>query len=158
MTATSSLTEQLGEITVNVFDAMLGVPVHPVKSFHNEAVLAGAESYPFDVEGRVAFSGAWNGAVLVRCSLEQARQWAKKLMSTPDPNEDDLREAVAELTNMVAGNFKALLPPKNVLGLPDVSVGSLSAVDQTSGTVVSAVLLYSPFGSFRTLLTQHRTN
>ncbi|HVT80928.1 MAG TPA: chemotaxis protein CheX [Phycisphaerae bacterium] len=73
----------------------------------------------------VQITGAWNGAVLLDCSADVARQ-AAAIMFGMDPKAvsvPELQDAVAELVNMIGGNFKALLPAKSFLSLPAVIEG-----------------------------------
>ena len=73
----------------------------------------------------IQITGMWNGAVLLDCPVELARL-AASIMFSKEPAKvttADLQDAVAELVNMVGGNFKALLPEKCYLSLPAVVEG-----------------------------------
>lgn len=74
--------------------------------------------------GCVQITGTWCGAVLVQCSPEFAAKAARIIFASEGTGgEDDERDALGELTNMIAGNLKALLPSPSFLALPTVSEG-----------------------------------
>lgn len=68
----------------------------------------------------VRISGGWEGAIALSCPPELARMAAVFMFSVePDgASLEDAREALAELTNIVGGNLKALLPPPCHSSLP----------------------------------------
>jgi len=80
---------------------------------------------PDMVTAAVHFAGAWQGAVLLECTPLQACRFAELLMSIDPPEiiDDDVRDAVGELANMLAGNLKSVLPPGVVLSMPLVVDG-----------------------------------
>ena len=101
-----------------VFSTMLGLKV---------------ELYPMPwacppdmVTATVHFAGAWQGAVLLECTRGQARAFTRLLMSIDRSvmSDEDVRDALGELTNMLAGNLKSVLPGGVVLSMPSVIVGS----------------------------------
>jgi chemotaxis protein CheX len=101
-----------------VFTTMLGLHVKP---------------YPMDwtppqemITAAVYFAGDWHGAVLLECTRDQACSFAHLLMSIPLPDtiNDDVRDALGELSNMLAGNLKSVLPPGVLLSMPSVIEGS----------------------------------
>lgn len=73
----------------------------------------------------VPFDGAWEGALVLRCpSSLAAALTAKMFASDREPSQDDIRDALGELTNMLAGNVRALLPQPCRIGLPIVAFGN----------------------------------
>jgi len=78
------------------------------------------------VTAAVYFAGSWRGAVLLECTPQEARHFAYLLMSIEPPEtiNDDVRDALGELANMLAGNLKSVLPPGVVLSMPSVIEGS----------------------------------
>lgn len=77
------------------------------------------------VSGVVQVSDAWTGAVQLECSGDFGRLAAGRMFST-DPtlvSDVDLRDAMGELTNMIGGNIKSLLPAPSHLSLPEVTYG-----------------------------------
>ncbi|MGP8245434.1 MAG: chemotaxis protein CheX [Bryobacteraceae bacterium] len=92
-----------------------------------------AEPYPMPwvrppdmITAAVYFAGAWRGAVLLECTPCQARTFAQLLMSVGPAAtvDDDVRDALGELANMLAGNLKPVLPGGVVLSMPSVIEGS----------------------------------
>lgn len=77
------------------------------------------------VTGLVPISGAWSGVVALECPVGLGRQVASLMFDTPAEliTVDQIHDAIGELTNIVSGNFKTLLPDPSYLGLPTVAEG-----------------------------------
>jgi len=77
------------------------------------------------VAGCIQIAGAWTGAVIVYTSARLANEAASKMLAIPAEKieEEDIQDALAELTNMVGGNIKSLVPGPSLLGLPSVTTG-----------------------------------
>lgn len=73
----------------------------------------------------VQLVGAWNGAVLIDCSIPLAREAAACFLGkdASDPTTDEIRDTLGELANMAAGSVKALLPQPTHISLPAVADG-----------------------------------
>ncbi len=56
----------------------------------------------------VHLSGDWNGALLFECDRRQACQFAGRFLSMEPPEavNDDVRDVLGELANMIGGNMK----------------------------------------------------
>ena len=78
------------------------------------------------VTGIVNIDGAWHGAVLVRCPARVgvARDRRRCSRATTIRRSTTSATRSGELTNMVAGNVKALLPAPSAISLPTVAFGS----------------------------------
>lgn len=73
----------------------------------------------------VQVEGAWEGAVVLRCSEAMAGLLAAAMFDGPGPPEpDEVVDAMGEITNIMAGNIKALLPQPCRITLPIVALGS----------------------------------
>jgi chemotaxis protein CheX len=74
----------------------------------------------------VYLEGEWNGAVMLECDSNQACQFTGKLlgMDPPDEFNDDVRDVLGELANMIGGNIKSVISPEDRLSLPSVIRGS----------------------------------
>lgn len=86
----------------------------------------------------VHISGAWQGAVLVHCSLELARLATARFLAV-DPGEiaiEQMRDAMGELANMSAGSVKPLLPEPCQLSLPSVADGTDYHLSVPQGTLL----------------------
>lgn len=72
----------------------------------------------------VELSGAWRGAVLLSCSRRLAGVACERMLAPVGGGEAKLQDtfdALGELTNMLAGQVKALLPGPTRIGIPEVS-------------------------------------
>ena len=106
--------EQMFEYAQTVWTTILGVPLSASPSPD-----PGAERF----HGRVHISGAWEGTVVLECSGAFARWAASRMFESNDTTFDEVRDALGELTNMVGGNIKALLPGPSRLSIPEVASG-----------------------------------
>jgi chemotaxis protein CheX len=111
--------EELEQIVATVWATMLGIkaePIGPVDPTGGDSLLTGC----------VQITGAWEGAVVLTCPAALARDAAAGVFDT-SPAEvpaEQVRDLLGELTNVLAGNLKALLPEVSHLGLPAVTDGT----------------------------------
>lgn len=103
-------------ITQDVWASFLGVEIYQVAV---DESLAGRPS----MVGAVRVTDAWFGAVVLEMTPGLSRQVAATMFaSTPDAvTEPEVVDALGELTNMIGGNVKSLLPAPSQLSLPMVS-------------------------------------
>jgi chemotaxis protein CheX len=73
----------------------------------------------------VHLTGDWNGAVMLDCNPRQACQFAGLILSMdpPDIVDDDVRDVLGELANMIGGNMKCCMPTGVRLSMPTVMEG-----------------------------------
>jgi len=73
----------------------------------------------------VQITGAWQGAATVRCASELANQISASMFGVEPgaASREEVQDALGELANMIAGNFKVLLPTGCQLSLPAVVEG-----------------------------------
>lgn len=80
----------------------------------------------------VTVDGDWRGEVSLSCSLRTAQHMSRTMLEVagdePDPDVEDVEDAMREVVNVIGGNVKALVPGGRSLGLPVLAVGS-PAVD-----------------------------
>jgi len=111
-------TSDICEVVRNVWDCVLGLPVVPaaphVEWQADERLL-----------GAISISGEWTGVIVLQASRAAAFEAARRMF--PDEAEQlsevDIRDALAELTNIVGGNIKSLVPGPSSLALPGVTTG-----------------------------------
>jgi chemotaxis protein CheX len=110
--------EALAEIVESVFVTMMGIEVS------TSEVRWGASGDR--LTSFVQLTGEWNGAVLLECSRWQACQFAGRIlmMDPPDAVDDDVRDVLGELANMIGGNMKAGMPAGVRLSMPTVMDGT----------------------------------
>jgi chemotaxis protein CheX len=118
-----SLVGELCFATREVFSTMLGLEVTPGNAFVQRNVIGSAEG----VMSLIGLAGAWTGAGSVICTPACACEMAHCLLMTEYPAVDnEVLDAVAEVTNMVIGNFKTLIEPRTGplgLSIPSVVYG-----------------------------------
>ena len=98
----SHATDQLRDIAADVFSSMVGLELTHV------AETCGFVANPAQVVGTVAFAGSWTGYVAIVTSQAAARELTAALLG-PDPGDVDaqVRDALGEVVNVVAGGFRA---------------------------------------------------
>jgi len=121
-----------------VFEIMLGCRVKPVaQSEHppNEEFTA-----------MIGMAGALCGILTVRCSAKTAGQIAKSMLGDTAKSEEEVADALGEICNMIAGNFKNKLAGTDercMLSVPTViSGGEYSFHSLADGNSVETVLLF----------------
>jgi chemotaxis protein CheX len=116
-------------------------------SFTGTAIGSASEEVALDAGdvtvGRVAVTGPWQGCVLLACPTQLARSAASAMFDLPAERltDDEVADALGELTNMVAGNIKSLLPGPSRLSMPTVMVSASSTVRMPHAVLVNTVSL-----------------
>jgi chemotaxis protein CheX len=124
--------EDLARIVVSVFQTMLQLDTEPAKSTWTPA--------PDGLTAAIYFAGAWKGAVLLECTRPQAFEFTHRLMSIDPPGsvDDDVRDSLGELANMLAGNLKSVLPHGIDLSMPSVVAGSDYSLRVCGGSMIDS--------------------
>ena len=109
--------ELLAQIVESVFTTMMDLEVSPSDA-------------PWTPSGdrltsTVYLTGEWNGAVLFDCNPRQACQFAGRILSMDPPAivDDDVRDVLGELANMIGGNMKCGMTTGVSLSMPTVMEG-----------------------------------
>jgi hypothetical protein len=113
--------EDLESIAENVWGTTLGIGVSRLPEW------AGPDTTPGMLVGVVRIGGAWRGSVAVHCPAELAGAAAEIIFGVDPaapPTATEMRDALLELTNMIGGNLKALLPETCELSLPVVTAAA----------------------------------
>jgi chemotaxis protein CheX len=111
---------KIRESIETVWQSMLGLAVG------NAPKQIERQRRPDVMTGCVQITGNWQGAVTLDCSPVLAHKIAG-IMFGVDPGDTTLEQtldAIGELTNIIGGNVKALLPGPCHLSLPVVTEGS----------------------------------
>jgi chemotaxis protein CheX len=143
-----SYRESAAQIVHDVFSTMLELETWP------EGEPAARPAHP--LVSAVYFAGAWKGAVLLECPIRQALQFTAHLMSIepPDSLNDDVRDSMGELSNMIAGNLRSLLPPGTALSMPSVVEGSSFTLRVIGSNEAVSLCFTCPEGPFTLTLVQ----
>jgi chemotaxis protein CheX len=98
----------------------------------------------------VSLTGDWNGAVLIECNPRQACQFAGRIlaMDAPDAVDDDVRDVLGELANMVGGNMKSGMSTGVRLSMPSVMNGRDYDVRVVGSEVEERTGFQCEFGNF----------
>jgi chemotaxis protein CheX len=109
----------LGDAVKEVFSMMVGAEVTVPETE--------PASRTVDVTGMVGLAGALCGVMSVRCSSNSANKIASQMLSVPiEEAASHQSDAIGEICNMVAGNFKAKIDgmqDKCMLSVPTVITG-----------------------------------
>jgi CheY-specific phosphatase CheX len=122
--------EDLRAVAPSIWEMMLGLPLRPEEV--DEDPFADVAS----MTGLVTIAGGWSGAVQVQCSQAAAEAFAAAMFAVDEVDADEVRDAMAELTNMTGGGMKNLLPEGCQLGIPTVTAGVGYRVDVPRTVVV----------------------
>lgn len=139
--------DDLASVVQSVFATMMNLEVT-----RSEAPWTHA---PNTITSAVLFVGEWRGGTLVECEGWQACQFAVHFMGVdlPAAIDDDVRDVMGELANMVAGNLKSLLPHGVDLSIPSVVEGTDYAMHVCRGAnAMERMTFSSPVGDFRVTL------
>ena len=135
--------EQITEIAQEVWESFLTMSLLPHPLGPDAPALEGQT-----ITGCVHVSGEWTGSVFLSCDLEVAAG-AAEAMFAADPGSlsaDEVSDAVGELTNMVGGNVKSLLPAPSRLSVPTIAVGEPGSVRIPGAVRLDRVVLLSAPG------------
>jgi len=110
--------DMLAQIVKSVFITMMGLEVSDCE--------APPSSHGERLTSFVHLTGGWNGAVLFECNRHQACLFAGRILSMDPPEsvDDDVRDVIGELANMIGGNLKSGMAPGVRLSMPTVMEGN----------------------------------
>jgi chemotaxis protein CheX len=110
--------EMLAQTVESVFLNMMNLEVSPGETPWNPS--------HDQLTSAVHLSGIWNGALLFECDQRQACRFAGRFLSMdpPDTVNDDVRDVLGELANMIGGNMKSAVASGLSLSMPSVTDGS----------------------------------
>jgi CheY-specific phosphatase CheX len=79
---------------------------------------------PEQMTAKVAFDGTWTGELALRANPQQARHFAELFFGAADGDlEEESRDVMGELANIIAGNLMVVLPRGAHHGTPLVIFG-----------------------------------
>jgi chemotaxis protein CheX len=126
--------EQIVGITRDVWTSFTGREIGPAD---DDGAAEGGDV----TIGCVAVTGGWQGCVLLAVPTPLARTVAAAMFVLPagQLTDDEVADALGELTNMIAGNVKSLLPGPSSLSMPAVTAGAAPTVRIPRGLLVNRV-------------------
>ena len=131
------LPSELAQIVGSVFSTMMGLELTEC----NTPWFPGGNR----LTSAVQLTGDWSGAVLMECDGRQACRFADRFLarepSGNDVVDDDVRDVLGELANMIGGNLKSLLSRGIQLSMPSVVDGSNYSL-RICGAEVRALLAF----------------
>jgi chemotaxis protein CheX len=138
---------EIAQIVSDVFQTMLSVEVTPLDRDQSEP--AGG------LTATVQFLGEPKGAVLLHCTVKQALDFTSRMLGEePQGLNDDVRDVLGELVNVVGGNLKSLFSPGVALSLPMVAEGKDHALHLCKSRQVTTVGFSCDLGAFHVSLTR----
>lgn len=110
--------EMVGQIVESIFISMMNLEVSP-----SETPWVPSND---QLTSAVHLSGVWNGALLFECNRRQACQLTGRFLSMDPPEvvNDDVRDVLGEIANMIGGNIKSAVAAGLSLSMPSVTDGS----------------------------------
>jgi chemotaxis protein CheX len=114
-----SYANELEQVVDTVFTTMMGIEV---------VVRHGAgdcPERPHVVTASIRLLGNYRGTIRMHCLPAQACEFAGSFLGMPAPDtvDDDVRDVLGELANMIAGNLKCTLGPGVTISIPAVKEG-----------------------------------
>ncbi len=135
--------EQMTVIAQEIWESFLMMDLQPHPLGPGAPALHGRT-----LTGSVAVSGEWDGVVFLEVSAEPATAGAEAMFAA-DPGSlsaDEVSDALGELTNMVGGNIKSLLPAPSKLSIPSVAEGFAYTVRVPGAVLLDRVALVCAAG------------
>ena len=140
--ATPDALESQITVTQQVFALMAGIEIFP-----SEAALPETDLF---LESVLDYLFICKGSVVLECSAPVAFAFTERLMGIPTPTEfnDDVKDSMGELVNMIGGNLKGLLSVDTVLSAPVVFNEKHASITQNR-VKLSSIDFDCEFGLFR---------
>lgn len=141
-TAERSYEAEINETVSDLFGTMLDTEATP----SSEKALPGKDM----VTAIIAFAGAWNGDLVLECCHAQAMVFAQRFLQCDALTEvgEDVISTIAELSNIVAGNLKVVLPGGTNISTPSVIEGSNYDVKIYRGKIINHTIFTTDAGPF----------
>jgi CheY-specific phosphatase CheX len=101
------------------------------------------------VTAAIYFTEPWKGAMMLECAVSLAFEFTARVMSVPLPTsvDADVCDSMGELVNMIAGNFKALMPPETGISIPSVVRGRDYILQMRGSKTLSQIVFETEFGA-----------
>lgn len=111
--------KEITQFTQDIWESILGLQAEPTNIFK-------APELEKTLAGFIQIIGAWHGTVSIHCPASLARTAASIMFDVEEKKTtmEQIQDAIGELTNMLGGNIKSLLPEHESchLSLPGVAI------------------------------------
>ena len=116
----NTIEHAMAETVSSIWASILGKDVFPVLDGDHD------DAHEATFVGCIHVTGPEVGVVMLRCPAGLATELASAMFSLPcaDVGVSDAQDALGELTNIMGGNFKAMLSDGHHLSLPTVVEGN----------------------------------
>lgn len=143
--------------TKTLFETMIMLDLQPNDAFYEDE-----KHIKTDVIGMVSFTGKYHGVIALFCSRKFALKVASAMLMTELTEFDnDVKDAVGEVTNMIAGNVKTKLVAQYGemnLSIPIVIAGEGLSITAVNNHPVVADTTLSCFSKDPWLMTPFTSN
>lgn len=121
------LSDDVAAIVQEVWSSMLGLDIAPTEG---DDIVTGPA-----IAGSVSVTGASDCLIAVEMETATAKLVGSTMfmMAIDEIPMNDVTDAVGELTNMIGGNIKSLLPEPSALSLPVVAQGEPPTIKVVGG-------------------------
>jgi CheY-specific phosphatase CheX len=142
LTTSEALEAQIS-VVQQVFQIMAGMEVYPSRRALTEADPC--------IESVLNYLVVCKGSIVLESSTGVAFSFTERLMGVPKPTscDDDVRDAMGELVNMIGGNLKGLLPLETELSIPVVYEDPSPEMAHSRRARLSCLDFDCAFGLFR---------
>jgi chemotaxis protein CheX len=136
---------EIEQIVQMIFETMLSMTIQRTE---------GGVGEPHRLLGTIQVTGGDPVSLVLSVSDGVARVGSANMlaMSPDEVTEEDQRDVVAELTNMLGGNLKSIIPGSHYLSLPTVVEGRDLDLQVPGAELIDDVVLASESGTLRVRL------
>jgi len=112
-------TDDVVAITQNVSSTMIQMDAHPIS-------MDACGEPEMEMVGCIQIVGEWCGTVLLKTSVALASTAGSRMFGLDENDVADVerQDSLAELTNMIGGNIKSIVPSPSNLSLPTITKGN----------------------------------
>lgn len=114
---TSIVSEEIKRVVGRIWELTLELPISYADGELPSSSLT-------DGKAQIQISGAWNGTLEIEASPALMKTIARRmfdLQSSVDPADEQVEDAFKEISNVIGGNLKTVLPEPCELSLPRMS-------------------------------------
>lgn len=139
--------DKLTQATLEVFEMMVPLAITPEAPLQDENAEMASH-----VSAMLGLSGDFAGIVTIHCNGQVACEVTSAMLGMEvEDIDDDVKDAVGEVANMVAGGLKVSLAEEEVdveLAIPSVVAGKAFRISAPTGTRRTVIPFRTPAGHF----------